>query len=495
MCRFAKMWAVAATLALVALGLGCNALIGLDPGKDPPPGAGGSSSTSATTTVASTSSAQTTGSGGAGPAVEYVRVFGDSASMPPSVGAITVDAAGNAYAAGQFSGEMKLDAIMLAPVGAVGVLVAKLSPTGSVVWATQMGFGAQNTATAVAVDSSGNVIVGGSGIVAGTTPGLFVAKLAAVDGTVMWAQALGGDPTSAITGLAATSSGDIILGGYFLDTIDFGDDSFTSHMSVNGPVSDGFIARLGGADGLEKKSAGGWATSFGADMSFQSVKGLGLDAAGDVFIAAQFSQGSFSLGSAMLTTEANASALLAELDTTGTLLWAQQMQGTSDVTATGLAVDAKGDMFLMGSFDGSLSFGSTMYDAPPNATPSFIATYSADQTYHWSKMLAGAPTLVGAFDGAGDVHLSGGFTGSLDLGGGTLVAEGKDVFVAELDGAGNVVWSERYGDPADQYAQAIGVTPSGVSIVAGALNGAIDFGSGSFSASGSGDFFVAALAP
>jgi hypothetical protein len=488
--RFVRMCAVAAALAL---GAGCNLLIGLDPGKDAPPsktgGSGGSTSSSG-----STSSAQTTGTGGGPHAAEYVRVFADSGSMPPSVGAVAVDTAGNAYVAGQFSEHMKLDAVTISSVGAIAAFVAKLGPTGNVVWATELGAGSPNMATAMAVDSSGNVIVGGSGLVVGTSSSLFVTKLAAADGTVTWARALG-DPTSAITGLAVTSADDIVIGGYFVNTIDFGDDSFVSHMNLTGPAADGFIAKLGGADGLEKKSSGGWAQTFGQDMYDQSVRGLGLDEAGHVFMAVTYT-GGFDFQTLSLPGGDSGQTLLAELDAMGTLQWAQQMQSGGDVVASGLAVDPKGNMLLMGSFDGSLSFGGTTYDAPPNAKPSFIAAYSADQTYHWSKMLAGAPTLVAAFDGAGDVHLSGGFTGSLDLGGGTLVADGKDVFVAKLyGGTGKVSWEERYGDSADQYAQAIGATSSGVSIVAGALNGAIDFGSGSFQATASGGIFVAALPP
>jgi hypothetical protein len=93
----------------------------------------------------------------------------------------------------------------------------------------------------------------------------------------------------------------------------------------------------------------------------------------------------------------------------------------------------------------------------------------------WNVQGRGAAT-----DGAGAVSCAGTFSGTVSLGGASLVASGIDVFVAKLDGDGNHIWSGAYDATAPPTVTAVACAPAGDTYVAGNLpkGGTIDFGGG-----------------
>ena len=95
---------------------------------------------------------------------------------------------------------------------------------------------------------------------------------------------------------------------------------------------------------------------------------------------------------------------------------------------------------------------------------------------------AGAATLAGFFNGTSN-------TGGSDL----VSAGGYDILVARLDASGNHLWSKRFGDASDQYAQAVSSTPAGEVVLAGNLFGAVDFGGGVLPSNGSRDALLVKL--
>ena len=103
--------------------------------------------------------------------------------------------------------------------------------------------------------------------------------------------------------------------------------------------------------------------------------------------------------------------------------------------------------------------------------------------------------LATAADASGNVYLTGTFSGTVGFGGMTLTSAGRnnDVFVAKWDGAtGRFGWVQRAGGAGDDRPAAIAV--SGTSIyLAGRFAGAAAFGGTILTAVGSDDGFVAKL--
>jgi hypothetical protein len=87
--------------------------------------------------------------------------------------------------------------------------------------------------------------------------------------------------------------------------------------------------------------------------------------------------------------------------------------------------------------------------------------------------------------------MTGGYTGSVDFGGGTRMSARSsepneygyierldDVFTVRLDAAGDYLWDASFDDPERQDATSVAVDPAGDVLVAGSANGVLPFASG-----------------
>ncbi|WP_437940901.1 SBBP repeat-containing protein [Sorangium sp. So ce341] len=111
----------------------------------------------------------------------------------------------------------------------------------------------------------------------------------------------------------------------------------------------------------------------------------------------------------------------------------------------------------------------------------YVAKFEEDGDHLWSKKFEDVYFGRLAADSGGNVYLAG-YTraSSVDLGGGSItVGDGQGVAVVKLDSSGNHVWSKVFGgvDSWDSAnSNAIAVDSAGDVLVAGATNGAIEFG-------------------
>jgi hypothetical protein len=199
--------------------------------------------------------------------------------------------------------------------------------------------------------------------------------------------------------------------------------------------------------------------------------------------------------------------------------WAETF-GAHGVLAVKSAVDAQGDVFVVGHFNGAIDFSSAGTPASCKLTgvaedPSAPAGHSQDAftvkldpsgKCLWARVFAGHDNQEAyriAIDSGGDAVVTGYFVNTTDFGGGAKIltsAGGEDVFVARLDGSdGHTVWVRRFGDAADQIGYGIGVDVNGNVHIAGDVAGTIDLAATSdtpvrpLTSAGGTDVFVADL--
>lgn len=73
-----------------------------------------------------------------------------------------------------------------------------------------------------------------------------------------------------------------------------------------------------------------------------------------------------------------------------------------------------------------------------------------------------------ALDGAGQAYLTGGFTGTVPLGGVSLAAAGGlDAFLCKLSPAGNVLWARAAGGPANDFGTTVAADAAGNVLMGG----------------------------
>jgi hypothetical protein len=158
-----------------------------------------------------------------------------STCFPGGIEALAVDAAGNAYLAGEASSDFPTVQPIQQYRGFGDAFVSKLDPSGAaLVYSTFLGGTAGDRATAIAVDRSGNVFVTGSTTspdfptvnaiqpaIASTPPlpggefasDAFVAKIDATGSSLVYSTYLGGSDSDFATALAVDASGNAYVTG------------------------------------------------------------------------------------------------------------------------------------------------------------------------------------------------------------------------------------------------------------------------------------------
>lgn len=236
-----------------------------------------------------------------------------------------------------------------------------------------------------------------------------------------------------------------------------------------------------------------WAKRFG-NTGGETATAIATDAEGNVFVVGYF-DGSIDFGGGPMQALGSADVFLVKLDPQGNHLWSRTFGGAGAHYSTGLAVDGEGSAVITGTSLGAVDFGG----GPLVITAgfgAFVARFDASGGHVWSTIYGTTGNTVGAgvaLDAAGSVHLTGTMDGSVDFGAGTMSsAGGQDVFVAKLDASGAPQWSARYGDVADQYGSAIAVDGAGRVLLGGTFSGTLNVGTAALTAEGA-DVFLAQL--
>lgn len=174
--------------------------------------------------------------------------------------ALAVDADGNCYVAGHFSGTADFDpgagTENLTSNGSQDAFIAKLTSNGDYVWAKSLGGTDNDQALSISVDGAGYVYT--TGTFSGTAdldPGAgtenltsngyqdaFVSKLDA-NGDFVFVKQIGGSSTDQGIGIDADAFGNVYVTGDFNDTVDFNPGAAVNTLLTNGSP-DIFVLKL-----------------------------------------------------------------------------------------------------------------------------------------------------------------------------------------------------------------------------------------------------------
>ena len=363
--------------------------------------------------------------------------------------------------------------------------------------AVGIGGGTSDDARAVARDSAGNVYV--AGVFTGTavfgsttltsagTGDLFVAKMDAA-GTYQWAVRAGGASLEVPYSLALDPSGNVYVAGRFQGAAAFGSTTLTPA----GASKETFIAKL------TTKGSWLWANQVGGSTT-DYWRGVVVDAAGNAYLAGTFNT-SVVFGSITLTTPSNTDIFVAKLTASGTFAWAVQ-GGSKYYTelASGIAMDASGDLYVTGYFQSPVTFGSTTLTSA-GGWDLFVAKLSSAGTYQWAVRAGGAAsdqTNDIASDGAGGVYITGTYTGPATFGSTTLAVKPgyANIFVARLSIGGAFQWARSAAVTSMPAipGPVVAAHSSGAIYLAGTFATSAILGSTTLTSAGDDDVFVARL--
>jgi len=245
---------------------------------------------------------------------------------------------------------------------------------------------------------------------------------------------------------------------------------------------------------LDKDGNWLWAEQAGGS-SHDYGWNISIDADGNSYVTGEF-QGTAYFGAFTITSSGSADIFAAKIDTDGNWQWAKKAGGTSVDKGLGISTDAFGNSYVTGHFKYTATFGAfSLVSSGGNEI--FVAKLDTDGNWQWAKKAGGSGWDHGygiSTDAFGNSYVTGGFQGTSTFGSFTLISTGgADVYVAELDTDGNWLWVEQAGGSGDDEGKGISIDANGNSYVTGNFQETATFGTFTLISNGSDDIFAAEL--
>ncbi len=393
------------------------------------------------------------------------------------------DAAGNVYVLGNFSGTITCGTQTLTSVGNGDwdLVVGKISPAGQWQWAKRAGRASSyDRGNGIAVDPAGNVYVGGS-LTAGTyafdalpltiasvgcASYAFVGKLS-TNGQWQWVKASPGG--SAANDVVVDPTGNVCVAGSTRSAQPFnptsippyGDYAFATKLSPTGAIIwDAAALVAGGAD----------------DMA--------VDRFGNFYLSGRCS-GAITIGTTVLPNIGGWDGFVAKLSGAGQWQWAQRIGSTAtDEAVTDLAVDAAGNVYVAAQLKGAATLGTSTFTALPAVTYGIVAKCNTAGQWGWAvrpETLTAAdiqwPTTL-AIDASNSLLIFGVLRGGTTRFGPTSLTSStaSTMYVARLNAAdGGWQWAQ--GTGMTDYMQSLAPGPAGSFWLVGSYANAFQLGS------------------
>jgi hypothetical protein len=243
-----------------------------------------------------------------------------------------------------------------------------------------------------------------------------------------------------------------------------------------------------------------WATNEGFPNANRKGKTV-VDINDNQYIIGYF-QDTIQFGSISLTSSGGYDVFIAKMDSLGSWIWAQRAGGTSNDFGGNIAIDSLGNIYIVGSYQNSSSFG-TIYLFTDIGSETFVAKLDSDGNWIYAHRITSKQTSNSishindlCIDTTGMLYVTGGFEGSVAFG--TIVKSSTsalydDIIVAKLDQNGIFSWAVSAGGSSSDSGYSIAADDSSNIFVSGTFNSSASFGATTLTSYGSYDVFVARL--
>jgi len=368
---------------------------------------------------------------------------------------IATDNNGNILVTGYFNGTVDFDpganVFNLTSVGSNDIFILKLTSAGNFVWAVSMGSGSSDYGNQLVCDASGNVYTTGRYVgtvdfdpsantfnqTAAGLADIFILKLSSA-GSFVWAKSIGGTGNDEGKGITLDGTGNVHTTGFFSTTTDFDPGANVFNLTSFGS-NDIFVSKLDNSGNFV------WAVQMGGTSSDvgESVK---VDGSGNVYSGGSImGAGDFDPGAGTfnLTPSGLTGNFLSKLTSAGVFVWAKNFVGGSLVTVKDIDVDANGNVYSTGQFNGTTDFdpnaGTFMLTAS-GAYDGFLSILTSAGNYSWAGQISGSgqdlPSGIRATPSA--IYATGFYNQTTDFDAGTSTfnitsAGSDDMFVVKYN--------------------------------------------------------------
>ena len=263
----------------------------------------------------------------------------------------------------------------------------------------------------------------------------FIAKLDST-GSFQWAVTAKGTKGSIIHSMILSKKGDLYIGGSFEESIEVNGKTYKP-----GGKSEAFFAKVDKQTGAFKS----FAHTTGSTTSQATFSSIAEDNVGTIHAAMNFT-GTVRLGAQSLTSKGKADFTLCQyVAAQNTFAFIKTAGSTNSETIHRIFVDRNGIVFALGHHEGDFTFAKTTFKSKDKANGFLIKWNATTDTILWSYSFSSNTEVIAnmfAVSTKGDVYVGGSYKGTMTTGGPTPFISGgdTDVFAIGLDDKGKFVW-------------------------------------------------------
>ena len=391
---------------------------------------------------------------------------------------LSLDGSGNIFISGHTQGN--LDGTSS---GNGDAFIVKFNSSGVKQWISQIGTTGEDSSYAIALDSSGNIIIVGNtdatmGELNAGSNDAYISKFNS-SGVHQWTTQLGLTTAGAgsassneiATALVLDDSNNIFISGYTLSSLG----------EANAGSWDAFIAKFNSAGTYQWSSQLGNVTIGAGASKPENVRSVNVDSSGNIFIAGR-TQGALSESN-----NDNWDAFISKFNSSGIHQWTNQVGITEIGTgASGseyigaMDLDSLGNTIIAGYTDGAIG------EANAGGQDAIVAKISSSGELQWTSQL-GITTANGSasgdeqvnamiVDGGDNILIAGITTGNM----GEVNSGLFDAFISKFNNSGVHQWTSQLGNvtagaaaSGDEQVRGIAVDSPGNIFIAGQTQGAL----------------------
>jgi len=436
------------------------------------------------------------------PNLEWAKAMGGAHQYGDASNFITTDDLGYVYVTGSFVGtadfDPGVDSLKLTSNGLKDIFLQKLDANGNLIWAKSFGGSLDDEGICIAIDNLGYVNLTGyfmdtvdfdpgagfSNQIAQGFSDYFVQKIDS-SGNLVWIKTMG-----SITGddkgnsIISDSNGNLFIVGNFTGSVDFDPGLGISNLTSNGD-NDVFIQKLDPNGDLV------WAQSIGGTDE-EHGNSLTLDSLNNIYVTGIFNGVvDFDSGTGItnLTSNGGYDVFIQKVDSNGSLIWVNSFGGTNSDLANSITLDASGNVYTTGSFQGTVDFdpSASVFNITASGGYNDVFVHKLDNNGNF--IWATNPILADvnhsrsiATDVLGNVYIIGTATGPLSA-----------TFMQKLDASGNQIWNTTFvSSPGDHRGKSLTISSSGDLFITGFFQQLCDFnpGAGTYNLAAPNDYGI-----
>ena len=382
--------------------------------------------------------------------------------------------------------------------GGSDVFIQKFTPDGTLIWAKSFGGTSNDRGYCITSDEMGNIYVSGwfinivdfdpgldiSNLISNGSADIYILKLS-INGEFIWVKQIGGVSNEAVLSMDVDESNNLVLVGYFNDTVDFDPGVGTDIQTSNG-LKDIFIQKI------DTSGTHLWVETFGGS-GVDDAESVFTDQNMNIYVTGGF-EDTIDFDSGVGIDQHVVIGLMdyyaLKLDENGVHQWAKSFGGSDFEDCYSVCVDNDENVYLTGLFKSTMDFdpGSGVMNHTPNgADDAFIHKLDGDGNLIWVRTFGGISSDIGSSikcDQEGGVYVGGSFQASVDfnpLGVGNVVTSAGhyDIYIQKIDSSGNFLWVQTFGEIESDRALSISLGNNFSLYVVGYYNQTVDFDPGS----------------